>query len=72
MCSASSNGMIKCAQAGLMRALSPNVSDHGKQAAAALIKPYVSGLERSSACPVCHSIITVGLSFAVQVMICPE
>lgn len=53
VCSAASWGMEKCA--GRMRALSPKVSDRGKQAEAVLIKPYVSGLKRVFSAIICLS-----------------
>ena len=53
VCSVSSTGMEKCAQVGWMRALSPKVCDRGKQAAAALIKPHVSGLKRVFSSIIC-------------------
>ena len=55
VCSTSSTGMEKCAQAGQMRALSPKVSGRGKQAAAAHIKPYVSGLKQVFSSTICLS-----------------
>jgi hypothetical protein len=45
----------KCTHAGRIRALSPKVSNRGKQAAAALIKPYVSGLKRVFSSIICLS-----------------